>query len=388
MKKVLVLGGGFGGVQAAIELQKKGIFEVTLVSDRDYLYLYPISIWIPTGKIPFEKVKLPLEEVRKANNFNLVIDTVESIQSFENKVYCKNGTLEYDYLVLALGADKMKHQGIEHTLSICGNPEMSVEIREQLNKLINIGTGRIAIGFGGNPKDKSAVRGGPAFELLFNIHELLKEKGIRKNFELHFFAPMEQPGEKMGKQSVAMVDAMFTSYNVQKHYGKKIKLFEQKSIVFEDDSKQQADLIVFIPASSSHSVLKNSDLQLSDAGFIKTDDSCKVEGLNNVYAIGDIASLNGPAWKAKQGHIAELMARNTAQNIFNFEKGIDKRKGYEEHLNILCVMDTGRGAAIVFRNEKKAFVLPLPIVGHWLKQGWGYYSKLTKKRLFPRLPGL
>jgi len=43
MKKVLILGGGFAGVQTAIELQKKGIFDITLVSDRDYLYLYPIS---------------------------------------------------------------------------------------------------------------------------------------------------------------------------------------------------------------------------------------------------------------------------------------------------------------------------------------------------------
>ena len=388
MKKALVIGGGFGGVQAAIELQKTGLFEVTLVSDRDYLYLYPISIWIPTGKIPFEKVKLPLEDIRKANKFKLVVDAVESIKSKENKVYCKNSILEYDYLVVALGADKMKHPGIENTLSICGKPEISLDIKERLGDLIKIGSGKIAIGFGGNPKDKSGVRGGPAFELIFNIHELLKEKGIRENFELHFFAPMEQPGERMGLKSVAMVDSMFASYHIHKHYGKKIKSFERDGIVFEDDSKQQADLILFIPASASHNVLNNSDLPLSEAGFIKIDDNCQVDGQSNVYAVGDIAALIGPSWTAKQGHIAELMARNAAENIFNAEKGIDNRKGYEKHLNILCVMDTGRGAAIVFRNDKKAFVIPLPIIGHWLKQGWGYYSKLTKKKLFPRLPGL
>ncbi|MFA6597219.1 MAG: FAD-dependent oxidoreductase [Ignavibacteriaceae bacterium] len=388
MKKALVIGGGFAGVQAAIELQKTGIFEVTLVSERNYLYLYPISIWIPTGKIPFEKVTLPLEDVRKANKFNLIIDSVESIKSIENKVYCKNNILEYDYLVVALGADKMKHPGIENTFSICGKPEISLEIKERVERLINKGSGKIAIGFGGNPKDKSAVRGGPAFELMFNIHELLKEKGIREHFELHFFAPMEQPGERMGKKSVAMVDSMFASYKIQKHYGKKIKVFEKDGVVFEDESKQQADLILFIPASASHGVLKNSDLPLSEAGFIKIDDNCKVDGVSNVYAAGDIAALSGPAWTAKQGHIAELMARYAAQNIYNSESGIDNRKEYEQHLNILCVMDSGRGAAIVFRNDKKAFVIPLPLVGHWLKQGWGYYIKLTKKKLFPRLPGL
>ena len=39
MKKVLILGGGFAGIQTAIELQKKNKFEVTLISERDYLYI-------------------------------------------------------------------------------------------------------------------------------------------------------------------------------------------------------------------------------------------------------------------------------------------------------------------------------------------------------------
>ena len=57
MKKVLVLGGGFAGVQAAIDLQKSKLFDVTLVSDRDFLFLYPISIWIPVHKINFNDAK-------------------------------------------------------------------------------------------------------------------------------------------------------------------------------------------------------------------------------------------------------------------------------------------------------------------------------------------
>jgi sulfide:quinone oxidoreductase len=47
MKKVVILGGGIAGVECAIFLRKYN-FEVELISDRDYLYVYPISIWIPT----------------------------------------------------------------------------------------------------------------------------------------------------------------------------------------------------------------------------------------------------------------------------------------------------------------------------------------------------
>ena len=173
MKKVLILGGGFAGIQTAIQLQKSGKINVTLVSDRDFLYLYPISIWVPVGIKDFSDVKVPLAKIQQKHGFNVIIDAVTEIQPENRKVVCENQTLDYDYLVLAFGAGKMPHKGIENTLSICGKPEVSLAIREKIDALVARGNGKIAIGFGGNPKDKSAVRGGPAFEMMFNIHNLL-----------------------------------------------------------------------------------------------------------------------------------------------------------------------------------------------------------------------
>ena len=388
MKKVLILGGGFSGLQTAIALQKKGGFEITLVSDRDYLYLFPISIWIPVHMKEFNDVKVPLAKIQKKYPFKLVLDKVIEIHSAENKVVCENHTLTYDYLVVAFGADKLQQKGINHTLSICGKPEMAVEIRDKVDALVKKGSGKIAIGFGGNPKDKSAVRGGPAFELMFNIHNYLKSKKLRNKFELTFFAPMDEPGARMGKGALVMMDKMFTQFNIRKRFGKKITEFVSDGVIFEDDSKLDSDFTMFIAAGTGPSALKNSDLPLSDAGFVKIDNTGQVQGSRNVFAIGDIAALEGPEWIAKQGHIAELMGRNAAYNILEIEKGSSKRKGYKEHLNILCVMDTGNGAAFVFRNGTKAFMIPMPVVGHWMKKGWGVYSRLSKTGQFPRLPGL
>ncbi|MEI6677063.1 MAG: FAD-dependent oxidoreductase, partial [Mariniphaga sp.] len=73
MKKVLILGGGFAGVQTAIELQKSKQFEVTLVSDRDYLYIYPISIWVPVHNAEFDDVKVSLADIRKKYPFEVII---------------------------------------------------------------------------------------------------------------------------------------------------------------------------------------------------------------------------------------------------------------------------------------------------------------------------
>ena len=197
MKKVLILGGGFAGVEAAIFLRKEG-FEVDLVTPWDYMYIYPTSIWVPVREAEFEDVCIPMEDLEKVHGFKWIKDEVVEIHSKEKRVVCKEREFNnFDYLIIAIGAGKVKHEGIENTLSICGKPEESLKIREKIDDLVLKGYGKIAMGFGGNPKDPSAVRGGPAFEVLFNVHNYLKKKGIRDKFELTFFAPMEKPGARM-----------------------------------------------------------------------------------------------------------------------------------------------------------------------------------------------
>jgi len=392
MKKVLILGGGFAGVESAIYLRKNG-FDVTLVSDRDYLYVYPTSIWVPTRESEFSDVCMDLEELKKVHGFELIIDGVETISAKQNQYTLKSGKIlkGYDYVVLALGASKMKHKGLDNTLSICGAPEQALALRDKMDSIIKKGSGKICFGFGGNPKDTSAVRGGPGFELLFNVHNLLKKKGIRDNYELTFFAPMAEPGKRMGPKALSMMAKFFNMLNITQHFGKKIKMFEDDGIIFEDDSKLDSDFTMFIPAGDGHQIIKDSDLPQNEAGFIVIDDNCRVtlDGVpSNIFAVGDAAALEGADWRAKQGHIAEVMARNTAHNIAQLEKGTSNFEGYAHHINILCVMDTGDGASFVYRDSKKAFMIPMPIIGHWLKKGWGKYYKLSKLNKIPRIPGM
>lgn len=392
MKNVLILGGGFAGIESAIYLRKAN-YNVTLISDRDYFYIYPTSIWVPTKESSFDDVCVDLNALKDAHGFDLIIDSVEAISAKNNTVSLKSGKTitEYDYLVVAMGASKMKHPGLENTLSICGAPEQSILLRDKLEEIVNKGSGNICFGFGGNPKDSSAVRGGPAFELLFNVHNYLKKKKIRQNYNLTFFAPMEEPGKRMGSQALKMMDVFFNKLNIDKHFGKKIKSFENDGILFEDNTKLSSDFTMFISAGDGHDVIKNSDLPTNEAGFVKVDDYCNVvidDKMSNIYAVGDVAALEGYDWRAKQGHIAEVMARNVAHNIEARDKNKTDFKGYNEHLNILCVMDSGDGAAFVYRDEKKAFMIPMPIFGHWLKKGWGKYCKYSKLGKIPRIPGM
>ena len=386
-KKIVILGGGFAGVEAAIRMRKYG-YSVTLVSDREYLFIYPTSIWVPVNKRTFEDVRLPLEQLRKKHGFDLVIENFKEIDTSKNEVHFSEKTIAFDYLILAIGMGKMKPKGIENTHSICGQPEQSIVIKDKLEKLVQEGSGKIAIGFGGNRKDKSAVRGGPAFELLFNFSHFLKKKGVRDKFEITFFAPMAEPGKRMGPKALAKMPQYFKHYGIKSMIGAKIKQFVKDGVVFEDDSKLKSDLILFIPGGTGHPKLKGCGLALNDAGFVKIDDHCKADGFEHVYAVGDVAALGGPEWAAKQGHTAEVMAQTAAYNIHQTILGSEKRKGYQHHLNIICVMDSGDGAAFVYRKDNKSMMIPMPVFGHWMKKGWGFYFKNSKLGRFPRIPGM
>ena len=294
MKKVLVLGGGFAGVEAAIYLRKQEI-EVMLVSDRDYFYIYPTSIWIPTGEVTREDVSVPLDQLAFAHGFELIVDPVAKFEAPEKRIILKSGRVlnDYSYIVVALGQDKMKLKGMEHSLSICGKPEEATALYKRLDALVQQGSGKIAMGFGGNPKDSSAVRGGPAFEVLFNVDTYLKKKGVRDKFELTFFAPMSKPGQKMGDKALVMMDKMFKMTNIHKQVGVKITAFEEDGIVFEDGTKIDSDLTMFISAGTGHPILMESGLPLSEAGFVVTNEYNEIEGFEGIYAIGDSVSLMG-----------------------------------------------------------------------------------------------
>ncbi len=389
MQDVLIIGGGIAAIEAAIFYKKEG-FDVELVSERDYLFIYPISIWIPLGITSFEYASMPLEKLAKRHGFTFTHDTIIEINGSEKKVLLQNaGIRKAQNLVIAIGSGKMKHEGLENTLSICAAPEQSLMLKQRIDELVARGSGKIALGFGGNPKDSSGVRGGPGFELLFNLHHHLASKGIRENFELTFFAPMSEPGARMGKKALAMMAAMFERNKIGTRYGQKISRFESTGIVFEDDSVLPSDLTMFIPAGDGHALIKCSDLPQNEAGFIRINDYCQVEGIEGWYAIGDVTALQGPDWKAKQGHVAEVMARNSAHNsaiVLGLKKG--ELKGYQEHLTILCVMDMGNGAGFVYRSDTKALLIPMPVIGHWIKIAWGWYYKWSKMKFILRIPGL
>ena len=145
------------------------------------------------------------------------------------------------------------------------------------------------------------MRGGPAFEFLLNVHHRLKKLGLRDKFDLIFFAPMPKPGIRMGEKAVSAMDTMFRKLGIRSYTGKKITEFDEGAVTLEDGTRIEADLVMFIAAGDGHGVVKASDLPLNEAGFVLTEPTCEVQGHPWLYAVGDVAALEGPGLEGQAG---------------------------------------------------------------------------------------
>jgi sulfide:quinone oxidoreductase len=385
MASALVVGGGFAGLEAAIQLKKAGL-DVTLVSNRPYLFVYPTSIWVVTGETPFEEVCLDLPDVARRHGFRFVEGSVDALSGAHRSATVNGEERRADHLVVAMGGTPLRPKGVEHTFSLSGDPHGSARMKAALDALIAKGAGRIAMGFGGNPADPSAVRGGPAFEVMFNVETLLRRRGVRSRFELTFFAPMPSPGERMGKRAVAAIQGMFGRLGIAMRFGKKRVRAGRRPLRRRLEAPLGPRHVH--PGRRGPPSPQASDLPRNAAGFVEVDEGCAVPGFPGVWAVGDSAALGGPEWRAKQGHLAEVMARVAAANVAAIEAGRPERDSYLPHVGITCLLDTGAGAAYLHRDATRERMIPLPVVGHWMKKGWGTYFKASKRRQVPRLPGM
>lgn len=86
--------------------------------------------------------------------------------------------------------------------------------------------------------------------------------------------------------------------------------------------------------------------------------------------------------------LAENMGIASACNIHAMETGNTTRKYYTDHLWVGGLLDGGNGAGFVYKNDARTIILPLPILGHWLKKRFLGYWKNSRMGKTARIMNL
>ena len=363
---ITILGAGFAALTAARRLRKRlPAAKITLVAPQPEFQYLPSLIWVPTGLRHRRDIIVPLERFFKRHAITYHQASVTGLSADGRMVETSNGPVANDALVIATGGRFIKKlPGIEHALTLCEGIESAEAIRARLDALTK---GRIALGFGGNPNEPSAMRGGPMFELLFGIETWLRNEGRRDNVELTFFNAVAQPGKRLGEKAVTGLLTEMAKRRIDTHLGHKPLGFSAKGVDTEG-GHINADLILFMPGLTGPAWIANTGLPKSEGGFIKGDKFCRVEGLVDTYVAGDAGSFPGPDWLPKQAHMADLQAKAASENLVLGLAGKEPDKTPKPEL--ICIVDTLDKGIMVYRDPKRSIVLPSSRAFHWSKRAF------------------
>lgn len=373
MKNITIIGAGFAGLTAVRQLRKQDKnCEITLIAPRAELHYLPSLIWVPSGLRKREDIIVPLDNFFRRMNVKFHKARVTGMREGGRVVETDNGEVSNDGLIIASGGRFIKKlPGIEHAITPCEGIDAAEKIRDRIAEMKG---GTIAFGFAGNPKEPSAMRGGPMFEFVFGTDTLLRKQGRRDKFDIVFFSPAPKPGNRLGPKAVGKFLEEMKKRNIQTYLGNKMKKFESDKVVTEAE-EFAADLIVFMPGMTGNKWFDNSELPRSEGGLIKANQHCKVEGMDAVYVAGDSGSFPGPDWMPKQAHMADLQAEAGAKNVLAELNGQTADASFK--VELICIVDSNNKGMMVSRTEQRNIMLPATIFLHWAKRffEWTYLRK-------------
>jgi NADH dehydrogenase FAD-containing subunit len=309
---VLVLGGGFAGLETSFLLRMRmhHDVEITLVSDQDAFLFKPNTIYIPFGADPASFL-VPLERPARKQRIELVKAGVRELDADRKSVSLEDGSSRgYDFLVVATGADMRPEEvpGLAEYAATIWTPEEMGELGRRLERLRT----RAAAGedqrvlFVVPPNNKCA---GPLYEIVFMLETWLRREKVRDRVQITYSTFEQTFIQAFGPRLHEVVVAEFAERGIEGHTAEVVERITEREAHFAGDVTREFDeLIAFPPYIAA---LRYEALPADDRGFIETDlQSRQVVGSAGSYAPGDAGDF-----PVKQAFLAMLQADAVADHI-------------------------------------------------------------------------
>jgi sulfide:quinone oxidoreductase len=340
--KILVLGGGFGGIVAAHTLRNTlgDRHEVTLVNQSSDFYVraaFPRLAF--EGTITPANIRLQLDRALTTRGINFLQASVTAIRPERNAVETSSGTLSYDYLILALGTDfaKDKVPGLmEHSYSLWTVEEsqrLAARLRTFTSGVFVTGTAL------GSPCEE------PMWEATMQMDRLARQRGIRDRVEVHHITPKALALQPLGPAGHRWGKETFGKLGIKVHTNAETVQVTQDCITFRDGRELRYDVALIIPPYVGHAVVRQAGLG-DESGFVLVDSKMRSRNYRNIFAIGDCVSM---PQRPKMAHNAMRGGVAAAINIAHELMG--KPANWEHYSEIMGVIDNGGGKGTFVRSN-------------------------------------
>lgn len=358
--KVIIVGGGFGGLKLAKKLNNKKGFEVLLIDKFNYHQFQPLFYQVATAGLDASNISFPLRKAfQKSKNVRIRLAELEEIRPSENKIITSTGEEIYDILVLAMGADtnffnnkqleehafpmKSTVEALQLRYKLIQNFEdaLTAKNEEELERLMNVvvvGGGPTGVELSGALADmKRFVLPKDYPELNFSKMNIFLLEGTDK-----ILAHMS---EKSSDQSKTYLEKL----GVKVMTGAHVKDYDGKNIYLQDGQTISTASVLWA-AGIKGNIPSGIDKSLIASGNrIKVDRFNRVAGYTNLYAIGDLASMETPAYPNGHPQVANVaiqQAKVLFKNLEQIKKGRSDLEQYE-YKDKGALATVGRNLAVV-----------------------------------------
>lgn len=338
-KKVLIVGAGYAGIEAALTLnkkKKKDNIEITLIDKNPYHTLLTELHEVAGNRISEEGIRIPLASIFKYTDVKLVMDEVKHFDFDNNKVSSENKTYDYDYLVTAMGStpNYFDIPGLdEHTFTLWSFDD-AVRIREHIKKCFILAS---------QEKDETErkrlltfVVSGAGFtgvemigELGIWVKSLCKEHKIpRKDVRLIIVDMLSRILNTLGEKNAAKAHKYLEKkLKVEVMLDTRITSATDHSLVYEGGEIQTRTVIWCAGIKACDDAEKCDIERANRQNRAKVDEFCRTE-YKNVYAVGDFGGLadeDGRPYAAMVENAIQT-AHGAAENILNDIRGKEQKK--------------------------------------------------------------
>lgn len=397
MKKLLILGAGTAGTMTAnrlVRLLDPAEWKITIVDQNETHYYQPGFLLMPFGVYGKKDVVKPKRDFIPPG-VEMIASPIEIIEPEQNRVRLSDGrTLNYDFLVIATGADIHPEQtpglaeaewykSIHTFYSFEGAAQLAQQFKHWQG-------GRLVVNVVENPI-KCPVA---PLEFLMLADWFFHEQGIREKVELIYATPL--PGAFTKPVASKLLGSLLEEKGIKVEPEFMIEHVDPdaKKIVSYDEREVEYDLLVSVPLNMGAEVVAKSGLG-DELNFVPVNKHTFLsDKYPNIFALGDASNI--PASKA--GSVAHFSVETFADNFVRYTDGQELLPLFDGHANCFIESGFGKGLLIDFNYDQEPLPgrYPLPGVGpfslleeteanHWgkLMFRWMYWNILLKGQEIP-----
>jgi NADH dehydrogenase len=358
-KRVVIVGAGFGGLALARKLSEKKEVQVVLIDKNNYHQFQPLFYQVATAGLEPSAISFPLRKIfHSKKNTHIRITEVTEVRTESSEIETGLGAIRYDYLVLAIGTDT-NFFGMQNIIERSIPMKSVAEALALRNRLLQNFEDALSVA----DEDKKeglmnivVVGGGPTGVEVSGTLSEMKKTVLPKDFpELDFnkmnIYLVESSPKVLGPMSpVASEKAKvyLEKLGVKVMVDTQVKDFDGKHVYLGNGNTIRTNNLIWAAGVKANFVSGLQPDVYGRAGRIKVDRFSKVDGYENIYALGDIALMTEEKYPNGHPQVAQpALQQGTllAKNILRGLKG-EKLKPFS-YKDLGSMATVGRNLAVV-----------------------------------------